>query len=175
MLLLSVPAFSQPVEQQIDILTSQWMKAVAEKDDNTLNRIMADEFVAYLPESGRSINRTEWLRQARLIENAECEYTSKQVRSYGEFAVASGRLICRGDIKGIGLATDSVVADTWVRRDNQWKISTRVSAESPSFIGIWKPLAIGAAIPTLLWLLVSIGRRGRSRENLISSANRPFY
>lgn len=175
MLVLSIPVFSQPVEQQIEVLSSQWMKAVADKDDNTLNRVMADEFLAYLPESGRSINRTEWLRQARLMENAECEYKSKQVRSYGEFAVASGRLICRGDIKGIGLETDSVVADTWVRRDNQWKVSTRVSAESPSFIGIWKPLAIGAAIPTILWLLFSFSRRTRSRGNLISSANRPYY
>jgi ketosteroid isomerase-like protein len=173
--LLAVPLFSQPVEQQVDLLTNQWMKAVSEKDDNTLNRLMADEFVAYLPETGKSINRTEWLRQARLMDNAECEYKSTQVRSYGEFAVASGRLICKGDIKGIGLQSDSVVADTWVRRDNQWKVSTRVAAETPSFTGIWRPLAIGAAIPSLLWLWFAFRNRNRSRGSLLSSANRPYY
>ena len=173
--MLAVPAFSQPVEQLIDQLSIQWMRAVGDKDDGTLNRIMADEFLAYLPESGRSINRTEWLRQVCLMENAECEYKSTQVRSYGDFAVASGRLLCKGDIKGVGLETDSIVADTWVKRDNQWKVSTRVSASSPGFAGIWKPLAIGAAIPTLLWILVAFGRGSRSRGNLISSANRPYY
>ena len=174
-LLLATPGFSQPVEQQIEVLTNQWMRAVAHKDDNTLNRLMADEFLAYLPESGRSINRTEWLRQARLMDNAVCEYKSTQVRSYGEFAVASGRLLCNGEVKGIGLQTDSVVSDTWVRRDGQWKVSTRVAAESPSFAGIWKPLGIGAAIPVLLWMIVGLSHRGRSRGNLLSSANRPYY
>ena len=175
LLLLAVPLCSQPVEQQVDILTNQWMKAVSDKDDNTLNRLMADEFVAYLPETGKSINRTEWLRQARLMDNAECEYKSTQVRSYGEFAVASGRLICKGEVKGIGLESDSVVADTWVRRDNQWKVSTRVASETPSFTGIWRPLAIGAAIPTLLWMWFAFRNRNRSHGNLISSANRPSY
>ena len=175
LLLLAVPLFSQPVEQQVDILTNQWMKAVSDKDDNTLNRLMADEFVAYLPETGKSINRTEWLRQARLMDNAECEYKSTQVRSYGEFAVASGRLICKGEVKGIGLEADSVVVDTWVRRDNQWKVSTRVASETPSFTGIWRPLAIGAAIPTLLWMLFAFRNRNRTHGSLISSANRPYY
>jgi ketosteroid isomerase-like protein len=175
LLLLAVPLFSQPVEQQVDLLTNQWMKAVSDKDDNTLNRLMADEFVAYLPETGKSINRTEWLRQARLMDNAECEYKSTQVRNYGEFAVASGRLICKGEVKGIGLQADSVVADTWVRRDNQWKVSTRVAAETPSFTGIWRPLAIGAAIPSLLWLWSAFRNRNRSQGSLLSSANRPYY
>jgi ketosteroid isomerase-like protein len=178
-LLLLMPAIpaaiAQPVEQQIQILANDWMKAVADKDDATLNRLMAEEFVAYLPESGKSINRTEWLRQARMMDNAECEYKSVQVRSYGEFAVASGRLFCTGEVKGIGLVADSIVSDTWVRRDNQWKVSTRVAGETPGFAGIWAPLAIGAAIPSLLWLLASIGRSSRSRGSLISSANRPYY
>lgn len=173
--LLAVPLLGQPVEQQVDLLTNQWMKAVSDKDDNTLNRIMAEEFIAHIPETGRSINRTEWLRQARLMDNTECEYKSTQVRSYGEFAVASGRLICKGDFKRIGLEADSVVADTWVRKDNQWKVSTRVAAETPSFSGIWMPLAIGAAIPSVLWFWSLFRNRSRSRGSLLSSANRPYY
>jgi ketosteroid isomerase-like protein len=173
--LLAAPLSAQSIEQQLDLLTNQWMKAVSEKDDNTLNRLMADDFVAYLPESGKSIQRTEWLRQARLMDNAECEYKSTQIRSYGELAVASGRLLCQGDVKGIGLELDSVVADTWVRRDNQWKVSTRVAAETPSFSGIWKPLAIGAAIPSLIWMWFAFRNRNRSQGSLISSANRPYY
>ena len=171
----AIPAFTQPVEQIIDRLSSEWTNAVGQKDEATLNLLMADEFRAFLPETGKSINRTEWLRQARLLESAECEYKNTQVRNYGDFAIASGRLTCKGDIRGIGLQDDSVVADTWVKRDNQWKVSTRVVATSPSFTGIWRPLLIGAAIPTLLWAFVSIRRRLRMGSSLLSSANQPRY
>ncbi len=174
-LLVASPVAAQPAEQIIERLTVEWMTAVTNKDDATLNRIMADEFVAHVPESGRSISRSEWLRQARLMENAECEYKSTQVRNYGDFAVSSGRLVCKGEIKRIGLEDDSVVADTWIRRENQWKVSTRVAATSPRFTGIWRPLAIGAGIPTLLWLFVAIRNRMRQSGSLISSANRPSY
>ncbi len=174
-LFLASPAFTQSVEQIVDRLTTEWMAAVGNKDDATLNRIMADEFIAHIPESGRAINRSEWLRQARLMENAECEYKSTQVRSYGEYVLASGRLSCKGDIKGIGLEEDSVVSDVWVHRDNLWKVSTRVVASTPRFTGIWRPLAIGAGIPSLLWLFVAIRNRSRQSGSLISSANRPYY
>lgn len=171
----AIPAFTQPVEQIIDRLASEWTNAVGQKDEATLNRLMADEFLAFLPETGKSINRTEWLRQARLLESAECEFKNTQVRNYGDFAVASGRLTCKGDIRGIGLEDDSVVADTWVRRENQWKVSTRVVSTSPSFTGIWRPLLIGAAIPSILWAIASIRRRLRMDSSLISSANQPRY
>ncbi|BDC52724.1 hypothetical protein F183_A50390 [Bryobacterales bacterium F-183] len=171
----AIPAFTQPVEQIIERLSSEWMNAVGQKDEATLNRLMADEFLAFLPESGKSINRAEWLRQARLMESAECEYKNTQVRNYGDFAIASGRLTCTGDIRGIGLQDDSVVADTWVRRDNQWKVSTRVVSTSPSFTGIWRPLLIGAAIPSVLWAIAAIRRRMRMDSSLLSSANQPRY
>jgi ketosteroid isomerase-like protein len=174
-LLLASPAFTQPVEQIIERLTTEWMTAVGNKDDASLNRIMADEFIAHLPDSGRAINRSEWLRQARLMENAECDYKSTQVRNYGDYAIASGRLTCRGDIKGIGLEDDSIVTDTWVRRDNQWKVSLRVASTAPRFTGIWQPLAIGAGIPSLLWMIVAVRSRLRQSSSLLSSANRPYY
>jgi len=175
LLLLASVVYAQPAEQTIERLTIEWMTAVANKDDATLNRIMSDDFVAHVPESGRSINRSEWLRQARLMENAECDYKSTQIRNYGDYAVASGRLVCKGEIKRIGLEDDSIVADTWVRKENQWKVSTRVAATTPRFTGIWRPLAIGAGIPSLLWLIVAIRNRSRASGSLISSANRPSY
>jgi ketosteroid isomerase-like protein len=172
-LLLASVVYAQPAEQTIERLTIEWMTAVANKDDATLNRIMADEFIAHVPESGRSISRSEWLRQARLMENAECEYKSTQVRNYGEWAIASGHLVCKGEIKRIGLEDDSIVTDTWVRKDGQWRVSMRVAATTPRFTGIWRPLAIGAGIPSLLWLIVAIRARTRASGSLLSSANRP--
>ena len=175
LLLAATPAFTQPVEPLIERLTAEWMTALGNKDDATLNRLMSDEFLSYSPESGKYVNRSEWLRQARMMENAGCEIRSVQVRSYGEFAIASGRLLCTSAIKGIGLEEDSVVADLWVRRDNQWRVSTRIASPTPRFTGIWAPLASGAAVPTILWLAVSIRRRLRRGGSLISSANRPYY
>lgn len=171
----ATPAFPQSVESVIERLTAEWMTALGNKDDATLNRLMAEEFLSYAPESGKYVNRTEWLRQARISDSMECEVRSLQVRSYVEFAVASGRVVCKGEIRGIGMEEDSVVADTWVRRDGQWKVSTRIAATSPRFTGIWAPLAIGAALPTLLWFAAAVRRRMRQGSSLISSANRPYY
>ncbi len=172
--LVPVPSAAQTVAQQITQLSADWMRAVWDKDDTVLNRVMADDFVLLSPGGSiKSQTRPDWLRSVRLAGNGECGYSNVHVQSIGsEMAIMAARMSCKGDFHGIGLEADSVVSDVWVKRDGTWRIAARVASTSPHFTGIWMPLLIGAALPLAAWCFFSIRAKLRARDSLLSSANR---
>ncbi len=173
--LMPVPAAAQPapVEQELTRLSDEWMRAVWDKDDAVLNRLMTDDFVLITPGSSSvRQSRPEWLRTARMAGPGECVYSNIQVQWMGDFAIMSAHLSCKGDYHGLGLEANSVVADVWVKLDNKWRVASRVASTSPRFIGIWMPLLIGAAFPLLAWGWFGFRGRYRNRNSLLSSANR---
>ena len=149
------------------------MRAVWDKDDATLNRLMADEFVLISPGGpNKRLSRPEWLRNVRMAENGECAYSNIHVQTIGEIAIMAAEMACKGDYHGIGLEAKSVVSDVWVKHDGAWKIAARMASTSPRFRGIWMPLMIGAALPLAAWCWFSVQARFRARDSLLSSANR---
>ena len=159
--------------QELTKLSDDWMRAVWDKDDAALNRLMTDDFVLFSP--GGSIkrqSRPEWLRTARLAGSGECSYSNIHVQSLGDFAIMAAEMSCKGDFHGIGLEANSVVSDVWVMRDGGWKVASRIASTSPRFTGIWAPLLIGAALPLVAWAWFGMRGRYRERNSLLSSANR---
>ena len=161
------------LEQELTRLSDNWMHAVWDKDDATLNRLMTDDFVLFSPGgSTKRQSRPDWLRTARLAGNGECSYSNVYVQSMGDFAIMAAELSCKGDYHGIGLEASSVVSDVWVKRDGRWRVASRIASSSPSFRGIWMPLLIGAAVPLVAWAWFSVRSRYHERNSLLSSANR---
>ena len=161
------------LEQELTRLSEEWMRAVWDKDDAVLNRLMTDDFVLLSP-GGSPIrqSRPEWLRTARLAGSGECAYANVSVQSIGDLAIMAAELSCKGDFHGIGLEANSVVSDVWIRREGRWRVASRVASSSPRFSGIWMPLLIGASIPLAAWLFFSIRSGYRKSQSLLSSANR---
>jgi len=163
----------QTLEQQITQLSEDWMRAVWDKDDAVLNRLMTDDFVLISP--GGSIKtqtHPDWLRTVRMAGNGECSYSNIHVHAIGEMAIMAAEMSCKGDFHGIGFEADSVVSDVWVKRDGTWRVAARMASTSPRFTGIWMPLFIGAALPLAAWCWFASRARLRERNSLMSSANR---
>jgi len=169
------PAASpQVLEQELTRLSDDWMRAVWDKDDAVLNRLMADDFVLLSPGGSNKVQqRPDWLRVVRNAGNGECSYSNIHVQSFGpDIAILAAELSCKGDYHGIGLESSSVVSDVWMRRDGTWKVVSRIASASPRFTGIWAPLLIGAAAPLAAWIWFASRSRYRERNSLIRSANR---
>jgi ketosteroid isomerase-like protein len=170
---LAAQAPPQPLEQQLTQLSEDWMRAVWDKDDSVLNRLMADDFVLISP--GGTIKkqtRPDWLRTTRMAGSGECAYSNIHVQSIGDMAIMAAEMTCKGDFHGIGLEANAVVSDVWVKRDGTWKVAARIASASPHFTGIWMPLFIGAALPLAAWCWFAVRARFRERDSLLSSANR---
>jgi len=169
--MVSLPLAGQPqgVDQEINTLSEQWMRAVWEHDDAALNRMMTDDFVYSSPSGSEKLERRqEWLQHFS-GSGGECTYSSIHVDAFGDEAVMAAELSCPSG--WLGLRTRSVVADVWVKRGGQWRVATRVSNGVARF-GFWLPMLIGAAIPLLVWAWISIQGRSRQRSSLLSVANR---
>jgi ketosteroid isomerase-like protein len=167
------PPAPQVLEQELARLSDDWMRAVWDKDDAALNRLMTDDFVLLSPGgSKKRQNRPDWLRTARMAGSGECAYSNIHIQSFGDYAILAAELSCKGDFHGIGLEANSVVADVWVKRAGSWKVASRIASTSPRFSGIWMPLLIGATLPLMAWLWFAIKARRRERSSLLSSANR---
>ena len=162
-----------PLEQELTRLSDEWMRAVWEKDDAVLNRLMTDDFVLISPGGSSKLqSRPDWLRTTRMAGSGECVYSNVHVQSMSDFAIMSAELSCKGDYRGIGLESSSVVSDVWVKLGGRWKVASRIASTSPRFIGIWMPLMIGAALPLVGWSWFALRGRYRERNSLLSSANR---
>lgn len=175
--LVPAPALAQAspaaLEQELTKRSDDWMRAVWDKDDAVLNRLMTDDFVLISPGGTSKIqSRPDWLRNARLAGSGECAYSNIHVQSFGDFAIMAAELSCKGDYHGIGMEANSVVSDLWVKRDGVWRVASRIASTSPRFTGIWMPLLIGAAVPLAAWLWFGVRSRYRQRNSLVSSANR---
>ena len=181
-LLSVVPLASGPVaaqtspaalEQELTRLSDEWMRAVWEKDDAVLNRLMTDDFVLISPGgSNKRQSRPDWLLSTRIAGAGECSYSNVTVQTVGDIAIMAAELSCKGDYHGIGLEANSVVSDVWIRRDERWKVASRIASTSPRFTGIWMPLAIGASFPLAAWIYFAVRSGYRRSHSLLSSANR---
>jgi hypothetical protein len=167
------PAAPQALEQELTRLSDDWMRAVWDKNDAALNRLVADDFVL-LSQGGSSkvLRRPDWLRDVRLAGSGECSYSNVRVQSIGsDTAVVAAELACKGDFHGIGLEAKSLISDVWVKRDGAWKVVARIASTSPQFSGVWIPLFIGAALPLGAWAWFASRARSRERNSLMKSAN----
>ena len=106
------------IDRELRTLTRQWDEALVTKNINTLNQILATEFVI------TGLPKTTYLA---LIKIPELKYSSAKkkeikARVYGNTAVLFGR----NEITGTYTGADSFSSvfdfmDVWVKRDGRWR------------------------------------------------------
>lgn len=109
-------------EQYIVESERQWAESVATGDTNTVERILADDFVGADPK-GRFYGKATMVADTR---NAPKYFLSNhandiKVRFYGDSAVAQGDETWERR-SGDPLRGRFVWTDTWVRRNGKWQI-----------------------------------------------------
>lgn len=109
-------------EQQVRQLEDQSHEAFLQGDTETLDRILADDFIFTDPE-GRLVTKAEWITD---MTSGELTYESihiddLQVRIYGDAAVTNGRVTMKGLSKKGGFNERYCYTGMYVRRDGRWQ------------------------------------------------------
>ncbi len=109
-------------EQQVRQLEHQSHEAFLQRDTETLNRILADDFIVTDPE-GRLLTKADWIAD---MTTGELTFESihmddLQVRIYGDAAVTIGRVTMKGQSKEGGVNGQYCYTAMYVKQDGRWQ------------------------------------------------------
>ena len=104
-------------EQAVLKLTDEWLAADAKQDAATLNRIIADDFLATTP--GGDVLTKKMLVPEGKTEGGGLALAPKDLkaRAYGDMAVVTGRGTSQGQVKG-----DFRFTVVYVKRQDRWQM-----------------------------------------------------
>ncbi len=115
-------------EAELRELTDAWVDAVARRDVDTLEALLAPEFTFTTGHRG-TLGRAEWLETTRaryVVDEHELEEIAVDV--FPAAAVVRSRLRQRGSMDGERRDLTYLLTDTWVRRDGRWQAVARHSS-----------------------------------------------
>jgi ketosteroid isomerase-like protein len=109
-------------ERQIKQLEHQSHEAFLQGDTETLDRILADDFIFTDPE-GKLLTKAEWIAD---MTSGELTYESfhlddLQVRIYEDAAVTNGRVTVKGQSQAGDFNEQYCYTAMYVRRDGRWQ------------------------------------------------------
>jgi ketosteroid isomerase-like protein len=108
-------------------LESQWLRALQQKDQSTLNRLLAEDLQVWTPAPpGDPIPREDWLKQASADRLESFHIRQMAVRSLNDdVTLASFVLNETVERAGKPATYDYFVVDVWHRDANQWQVTDR--------------------------------------------------
>lgn len=170
--LLAAPSAGASVPQSVDEkavaqLSAKLMAAVARKDREALEVLVADDFVLQIPgdTNARFTRRAEWITNAVQMDWAEFRHENLLAQVRGDQATVSSRLHFR--VAPYPFALDAGVVDTWERRGSDWQITRRYLGQSDAqqriafFLGVLATGLAAAAAYVAMRLFKRLRRRAR--------------
>jgi hypothetical protein len=152
-------------EKALALLSAELMTAVAKKDRNALEILVADDFILQIPgdTDAQLTRRAEWIANAVQMDWADFHHENLVARVHGNQATVSSRLHFR--VAPYPFALDAGVVDTWERRGADWQITRRYLGQSNAqqrlaFIFGVLATALAAAVA---YAVVRLTRRSRRR------------
>jgi ketosteroid isomerase-like protein len=122
-----VRAYADSAKSDAEIvaaLDTQYQKAVGENDADTMDKILADDFVLVLG-NGTVHTKEELLKEARektITWEQQVEVdNSQKVRVWGDTAVVTAKLWVKGSSEGKSFDRKLWFSDTYVRTKDGWK------------------------------------------------------
>lgn len=127
------------IEQEITKLEHEWVEAVAQRDANTLDRIIADDFLiaGWLPggQLGDKQGYIEDCLRPVNVEQASYNFDGWKIGVYGEIAVVNCRFECHAIVAGQPWGGVFLFTDVWVEAKGLWKVVRRHSSPVASTTG----------------------------------------
>ena len=163
----STDAYAPPLadEKTLASLSAELMAAVARKDRNALEVLVADDFVLQIPgdTDAQFTRRAEWITNAVRMDWADFRHENLVARVHGNQATVTSRLYFR--VAPYPFALDAGVVDTWERRGADWQITRRYLGQSNAqqrLAFIFGVLATGLAA-VVAYAVARLARRPRRR------------
>ncbi|MGH2436762.1 MAG: nuclear transport factor 2 family protein, partial [bacterium] len=115
--------------QEIRMLAHEWLDAAARRDRETLDRILADDFLiaGWQPE-GRLADKQFYIDDCMRpvdIQEGAFNYDRWKVRTYGDTAVVNCILDIHAVVNGHPWGAEVLVSDVWVRERTAWRVVAR--------------------------------------------------
>ena len=108
-------------------LETQWLNAVRQKDESTLNRLLAENFQVWTSAPpGDPIPREDWLKQALAERPESFRIRQMAVRSLND-DIALVSCVWSETVANVGKPTtyDYFVVDVWRKSDSRWQVTDR--------------------------------------------------
>jgi ketosteroid isomerase-like protein len=110
------------IEQELRELNDEWVKALVRRDAETLDRIMADDFVFTYPLEGD--DKTQFISDVvsgdLLVEHLSREKVS--VRIWGQTAVLTGRDSTKWNYQGREFIGHYKIINVYSNRNDRWQL-----------------------------------------------------
>ncbi|HYX86938.1 MAG TPA: nuclear transport factor 2 family protein [Gaiellales bacterium] len=122
----------ESAQSELIELQNEWMDAVARRDRDRLESLLAEEYTltagAAPGRPARVFTRAEWLEAALGGYTISAfEYEELRVDVYGEAAVVRSRYRQTAEHDGVDLSLGFLLTDVWARMDGRWQVVARHS------------------------------------------------
>jgi ketosteroid isomerase-like protein len=119
---IAVRADSAADEKAVAALDTQYQAAVKINDADTMDRILADDFVVVLG-TGQIYTKSDLLNMARTkrVQYEHQEESAQTVRVWGDTAVVTAKLWLQGGDQGKLFEWHVWFSDTYVRTPSGWR------------------------------------------------------
>jgi ketosteroid isomerase-like protein len=117
-------------EQAVLKFEQDWANAYVKGDAETLERIMAEEFIFTGPD-GVIQTKADDVRNLKsgALKMTECKLEDVQVRIYGKTAIVTGVNMLKGSLDGQDISGKYRFTDVLVRKKDKWQaVSAHASA-----------------------------------------------
>ena len=127
------PSSPPPVEGEILELEAAWNEAHLQGDAEVLDQLWAPELSVIVP-GMQPFRKPDLLQMWRSMKVAFTRYETSDLslRSAGETAVVTGRLLRSRDFGGQARDEDWLFTKTYARVDGQWKVLAYHASTTPS-------------------------------------------
>ena len=132
------PAATQPEvsyvpsegENELILLSREWMRAAFAQDDVTLGRLMAPEYTLQIWDASRAAQNLEsWMTTLiHRLRDVKFDYTSINARTLGEVGIVYSTFRWTGILDDIPFSDTGFMADVWTKRNGTWQVISRRSA-----------------------------------------------
>jgi ketosteroid isomerase-like protein len=117
-------------EGQIKLLQEQWMQAWIDQDLESIERILAPEFmlvVSSMPD--KPVTRAQWIAMLPRYTARSFDYDNMLVRLFGQTAVTSSLGTAGGaQVDGADRSQTFFLTDVWRKRGGHWQVVSRHSS-----------------------------------------------
>ena len=121
LMLVALPTFAQnPEEQELRKLEHDWWEAYKQRDAQTLDRLVAEDFI-FTDEEGQVYDKPKFIALA--LQQVVTAYTlgDLRIRVYGNTGVVTCPSSWRYNIEGKEVSWEFRSTDVFVKRQGRWQ------------------------------------------------------
>ena len=107
-------------------LETEWMEAWKNKDVETVQKILADDFTLTSSlSSGGLVDKEDWIAKLAIYDCKAFRFDKIKVRVYGNTAVVNSWFHQEATANGKDWSGDFLMTDVWVMKTERWQVVTR--------------------------------------------------